>query len=82
MFVQSCICPVSIKNDSTNFLTLSKFFANLDFTGVNVSVCVNITLRMEVAISIALSQSSITITCFDRVAHKPFFKKVKGGLGV
>ena len=64
MFVQSYISLVSIKNNSTKFLTLSKIFADLDFTIVTSYFLVNITLSMEVAINITLLQSSITIACF------------------
>ena len=36
MSVQNCICQVSIKNNSTKFLILSKLVANFDFTIVNI----------------------------------------------
>ena len=75
MFVQYYLCQVRIKNNSTKFLTLSKLFANFDFTVVNVSF--NIALRMELAINIILSQSSINMTCFNRAAHKHSSKKFK-----
>ena len=86
MSVQSCICQVSIKNYLRKFLTLKKMFPNFDSTIAKVYNCnffVNITLCMEVAVNITLSsQSSITITCFNHVAHKHSSKKVKGVLAV
>ena len=39
MFIQSYIChicQISVKNNSTMFLTLSKLFDNFDFTIINV----------------------------------------------
>ena len=47
MFVQSCICQVSIKISSTKFLKVSNF----DFIIVSVSLVVNIT-SSEVAITV------------------------------
>ena len=83
MFVQSYICQVSVKNNSTKFLTLSKLFANFDFLILQLLTShsfVNITLRIEVAINITLSQSLITIAWFNYVAHKHSSKNVKGVL--
>ena len=76
MFVQSCICQISIKKNSTKFLTLSKFFANFGFTIVKSQFFANITLSMEVVINIT-SQSSIIIACFNHVPHI-LPKQVKG----
>ena len=69
----------SVKNDSTNFLTLSKLFAKFDFTNQisqRSHFFVSITLRMEVTVNIT-PQSSIIIACFNHVAHKHSSKKVK-----
>ena len=71
MFVQSCICQISIKKNSTKFLTLSKFFANFGFTIVKSHFFANITLSMEVVINIT-SQSSIIIACFN--TFRTFFQ--------
>ena len=76
IFVQSCICQISIKKNSTKFLTLSKFFANFGFTIVKSHFFANITLSMEVVINIT-SQSSIIIACFNHVPHI-LPKQVKG----
>ena len=79
-FVQRCISQVSIKNNSTKFLTLSQLFANSDFIILTSHFFFSMTLRMEVTVNITLSQSLIIITCFNHVAHKHFSKKVKGVL--
>ena len=80
--VQSCVSQVSIKNNSTKFLTLSQLFANSDFIILTSHFFFSITLSMEVTINITLSQSLIIIKCFNHVAHKHFSKKVKGVLTV
>ena len=82
MFVQICICQVSIKNDSIKFLTSSKLLLTLILQLLMSQFFVSVTLRMEFAISITLSQSSIIITCFNHVALKHYSKKVKGVLAV
>ena len=80
MFVQSCICQASIKNNSTSFSFWVNVLLTLILQLITSHFFVNITLPMEVAINITVSQSSIIITCFHHVAHQHSSKKVKGVL--
>ena len=82
MFVPSCICQVSIKVIQRSFSLWVKFLIALILQSLTSHFFVNNTLRIEVAIKITLSQPSITITCFNHVAHKHSSKKVKWVLAV
>ena len=82
MFIQSCIVKYQLKIIQRSFSLCVKCFLTLILQSLTSHFFVNITLGMEVAINITVSQFSITITCFNHVAHKHYSKKVKGALAV
>ena len=82
MIVQSCICQVSIKNNLSNFLTLSKIFANFGFTIVNVSLFRLLYFACGGCYKYHVIIVSIVTTHFNHVTLMHPSKNVKGVLAV
>ena len=83
MFVQNCICQLSIRIIQWIFSLWVNFLLSLILQSLTSDFFVSIALcMMEPATNFTLPQSSIIIICFNHVAHKHSSKKVKIVLAV